>query len=223
MYHSSATLMPDGSVFVSGSNPNSDYNITTTYPTEYRVETFYPSYYNERRPVPQGLITQLSYGGNYFNVSLSLEDLDGDVHNVQKTSVVVIRTGFSTHTMNMGQRMVQLDTSYTGNTDGSAVLHVSQMPPNPAIMPPGPAFIFVVVNGVPSIGVPVMIGSGQLGQQQMLTIGTLPPMSLPQVIQQPGSSSSNSTTSTSLGFTNAAQWSLPEWLTLLGTLFALLA
>lgn len=39
----------------------------------------------------------------------------------------------------MGQRMVQLDSTYTGNSDGSAVLHVSQAPPNPAIFPPGPA------------------------------------------------------------------------------------
>ncbi len=39
----------------------------------------------------------------------------------------------------MGQRMLELDLSYTGNKDGSAVLHVSQMPPNPSIFPPGPA------------------------------------------------------------------------------------
>ena len=99
MYHSVATLLPDGSVFVSGSNPNSDYNITAPYPTEYRVETFYPSYYNERRPEPQGLPTQLSYGGSYFNVSLTLDDLFGDAGNIQNASVVIIRTGFSTHTL----------------------------------------------------------------------------------------------------------------------------
>lgn len=39
----------------------------------------------------------------------------------------------------MGQRFVQLDSSYTGNTDGSGVIHVSQLPPNPAILVPGPA------------------------------------------------------------------------------------
>ena len=39
----------------------------------------------------------------------------------------------------MGQRFVQLDSSYTGNTDGSGVVHVSQLPPNPAILVPGPA------------------------------------------------------------------------------------
>ncbi|KAB5588064.1 Copper radical oxidase [Ceratobasidium theobromae] len=36
MYHSTATLLPDGSVFVTGSNPNADYNVgkDVKYPTE---------------------------------------------------------------------------------------------------------------------------------------------------------------------------------------------
>ena len=40
---------------------------------------------------------------------------------------------------NMGQRMLELQMSYTGNSDGSATLHVNQMPPNPSMFPPGPA------------------------------------------------------------------------------------
>jgi hypothetical protein len=217
MYHSSATLMPDGSVLVSGSNPNSDYNITAPYPTEYRVETFYPSYYNERRPEPQGLIRQLSYGGSYFNVSLSSEDLFGSVNNIQTATVIVLRTGFSTHTMNMGQRMLQLDASYTGNSDGSGVLHVSQMPPNPAVFPPGPAFLFVVVNGVPSIGIQVMVGSGQIGTQPIQTIASLPSMSMAQPSGS-GSGSGSNSSSTNAGHLNVAQWNIPEWFTLFGTL-----
>jgi hypothetical protein len=174
MYHSSATLLPDGSVFVSGSNPNSDVNTTAPYPTEYRIERFYPSYYNQRRPEPQGLPNQLLYGGSYFNVSLTLADLFGNVDNVQTAEVIVMRTGFSTHTMNMGMRSVQLQSSFTGNADGSAVLHVNQLPPNPAIMPPGPALLFVVVNGVPSVGIQVMCGSGQIEKQSTMPVQNLP-------------------------------------------------
>ena len=144
MYHSTVTLLPDGSVFVTGSNPNADYTVGqgVTYPTEYRVERFYPSYYSERRPEPQGLPTQLSYGGAYFNVTLSSDDLSGDTSKAAKTEVVVIRTGFSTHALSMGQRLVQLENSYTVNDDGTTVLHVSQMPPNPAILAPGPTCKF---------------------------------------------------------------------------------
>lgn len=36
MYHSAATILPDGSVLVAGSNPNADYNVgkNVKYPTE---------------------------------------------------------------------------------------------------------------------------------------------------------------------------------------------
>jgi len=89
--------------------------------------------------------------------------------------VVIIRTGFATHAMNFGQRYVQLASSYTAyKANNTAILQVNQLPPNPAIIAPGPAYIFVVVNGVPSIGLQVMLGSGQLGEQTVLTPGTLP-------------------------------------------------
>lgn len=176
MYHSSAILIPDGSVIVTGSNPNADYNVGPgiKYPTEYRVERFYPSYFNERRPQPQGLPTTLAYGGPYFNVTLSKDDLSGSTDNLKSTTVIVIRPGFSTHALSMGQRFLQLDNTYTINSDGSAVLHVSQMPPNPAIFAPGPALIFVVVNGVPSVGVQVMIGSGKIETQTTTAVVDLP-------------------------------------------------
>ncbi|KIK69166.1 hypothetical protein GYMLUDRAFT_153319 [Collybiopsis luxurians FD-317 M1] len=177
LYHSSAILLPDGSILVSGSNPNSDYNVgpDVKYPTEYRVERFYPSYFNQRRPQPVGLPKQLSYGGPRFDISLNSDDLFGDVTHVTNATVIIIRPGFSTHALNMGQRFVQLESTYTAYaTNNTAVLHVNQVPPNPAILAPGPALLFVVVNGVPSVGVQVMIGSGQLGQQSVQAPDTLP-------------------------------------------------
>lgn len=75
----------------------------------------------------------------------------------------------------MGQRYVQLKSTFTAyRANNSAILHVNQLPPNPAIIVPGPAFIFVVVKGVPSIGLQVMLGSGQLGVQTPLPPGDLP-------------------------------------------------
>lgn len=78
--------------------------------------------------------SQIKYGGPYFNVTLSLSDLMNNPLNINNTKAVIIRPGFSTHTMNMGQRHVELPTSFTSNTDGSATLHVGQMEPNPAIL-----------------------------------------------------------------------------------------
>jgi hypothetical protein len=132
-----------GSVFVSGSNPNPDYVAPgpgVTYATEYRVERFYPWYYEKRRPEPKGVPTTLSYGGNYWQATLTAQDLNNDPATyIQKTKAVVVRTGFSTHAINMSQRLVELGLSYTVRDDGTATINVSQMPPNPAIFPPGPA------------------------------------------------------------------------------------
>lgn len=103
MYHSAATLLPDGSILSSGSNPNADYvpagTAGYTYPTEYRVERFYPDYYDKARPVPVGVPTTLTYGGAYFDVTLDKASV-GASSNLLKTKVVLVRPGFSTHAMN---------------------------------------------------------------------------------------------------------------------------
>ncbi|CUA72303.1 hypothetical protein RSOLAG22IIIB_00968 [Rhizoctonia solani] len=178
MYHSAATLLPDGSVFVSGSNPNADFigpNVGYKYPTEYRVERFYPDYFNERRPEPKGIPKTITYGGNYFNLTMTKDDVGT---HADKIKCVLIRTGFSTHAMNMGQRMAELESSYTVSKDGSVTLHVSQAPPNPNIMTPGPALLFVVVNGVPSVATSVMVGSGKIEKQPILPVQELPTSSI---------------------------------------------
>ena len=121
-----------GSVFVSGSNPHADYAVDNVkFPTEYRVEYFYPSYYNQRRPEPKGILSTLSYGGSYFNVTLTKDDLFGDVNNIKNTQVIVLRTGFSTHTMVglgiciVSQWVVILRTSVEhGPEDAPARVHI---------------------------------------------------------------------------------------------------
>lgn len=185
LYHSSAILLPDGSVFVAGSNPHPDYTVNTKYPTEYRTERFYPEYYSQPRPQPEGLLSSIGYGGSYFNVSLSATDLSNNAADlINSTKVVILRTGFSTHGLNMGQRYVELDTTYTVDTaSNTAVLHVSQLPPNAAVLAPGPAVIHVVVNGVPSVGRMIMVGNGKIGKQPVADIVELPASS---VIQPPG-------------------------------------
>jgi len=184
LYHSVALLMPDGAVMISGSNPVSDYvptdavinGVQYKYTTEYRTEMFYPSYYNERRPQPQGLPNTINYGGASFNVTLSSDDLSGSANKLSLTEVVIIRPGFSTHGMNMGMRFVQLNnTASWDSTSNTGTLYVSQLPPNAAVLAPGPALLFVVVDGVPSIGAQIMVGSGTIGTQPTAPNADLPP------------------------------------------------
>lgn len=64
MYHSTATLTPDGRIMVAGSNPNLDVT-TVKYATEYRVEWLSPSYLNHPRPTYTGLPTTVDYGTTF--------------------------------------------------------------------------------------------------------------------------------------------------------------
>jgi hypothetical protein len=175
LYHSSAILLPDASVLVAGSNPNVDVNLTTHFPTTYKSEIFYPPYFSSNRPVPSGVPTTLSYGGNPFDITVPSSSYSGSGNDAaDNTKIMVIRPGFTTHAMNMGQRSLQLNNTYTVNNDGSIVLHVSQMPPNSNIFQPGPALLFVTINGIPSNGTFVTVGSGNIETQPLNPIGALP-------------------------------------------------
>ena len=63
--------------------------------------------------------------------------------------------------------MLQLGSTYTGNSDGSATLHVNQMPPNAAAFPPGPACEFSESPLAARMTLMVIITSGlRRGQQR---------------------------------------------------------
>lgn len=175
LYHSSALLLPDASVLIAGSNPNVDVNLTTVFPTTYKTEIFYPPYFGKTRPQPQGVPTQYTYGGNYFNVTVPASSYSGSANDAaSNTSVWLMRQGFTTHAMNMGQRAMKLNNTFTVNSDGSYVLHVSQPPPNANLLQPGPVFTFVTVKGVPSNGTYGIVGNGQLGTQPTADVAPLP-------------------------------------------------
>jgi len=176
LYHSSAILLPDASVLIAGSNPNVDVNLTTFFPTTYQAEIFYPPYFAaSTRPVPQGVPKTLSYGGNPFDITIPGSSYSGAANDAaDNTTVVLLRPGFTTHAMNMGQRYLQLNNTYTVKQDGSITLHVAQVPPNPNIFQPGPSLFFVVIDGVPSNGTMVIVGNGQVGTQPTAGASVLP-------------------------------------------------
>lgn len=195
LYHSSALLLPDGSVMIAGSNPNVDVNLTTVFPTTYTVEIFYPSYYKSSRPAPTGIPSTLTYGGKSFDITVPSSSYSGSANTAaSNTKIMVIRPGWTTHAMSMGQRSLQLNNTYTVNKDGSIVYHVSQMPPNANIFQPGPAFVFVTINGVPSNGSYVIVGSGKIETQTMNPVDNLPANVLDDSASGSGSSNNNNNT-----------------------------
>ncbi|KAJ7247167.1 glyoxal oxidase N-terminus-domain-containing protein [Mycena haematopus] len=176
LYHSSAILLPDASVLIAGSNPNVDVNTSTVYPTQYKAEIFYPPYFAATtRPVPSGIPSTISYGGSPFDVTIPASSYSGAGNAAAaNTTVALIRPGWTTHAMNMGQRYLQLNNTYTVNSDSSITLHVSQAPPNANLFQPGPAFVYVVVNGIPSNGTEVIVGSGNIETQPTNSVAVLP-------------------------------------------------
>lgn len=200
LYHSSAILLPDASVLIAGSNPNVDFNGSTVFPTEYRAEAFYPSYFSAgTRPSASGIPTTLTYGGPSFDLTITPAAYTGNANEAAgNTTVVLMRTGFTTHAMNMGQRMVQLNNTYTVYDNGTIVLHVSQVPPNPHLLTPGPVFLHIVTHGIPSTGTYVIVGSGRIELQQRLPVPELPPITLASSNAATGTGSGNSSNSSGL-------------------------
>lgn len=140
-------------------------------------------------------------------MTLSLSDLDNNALNINKTKAVIIRTGFSTHALNMGQRHIELRTSFTGHDDGSATLHVAQLPPNPAILAPGPALFFVVVNGVPSNASWIMVGDGIIGTQSLGAEAQLPDSTISaQMVAQYGAGAAKRNADASPSLADAWKW-----------------
>lgn len=148
----------------------------------------------------------LSYGGNYWDITLNTTD-----EAIVKTAKVnVVRGGFSTHAMSMGQRFLELSTSYTIDPDNNrTTLHVSQMPPNAALFQPGPVMLFLVLDGVPSWGEYIIVGSGNIGTQPTAAAETLPSsntlVSASAVAASAAAEASKTATSATAGSTSVSQ------------------
>ncbi|KAG8714132.1 hypothetical protein FRC08_012322 [Ceratobasidium sp. 394] len=151
LYHSVATLLPDGRVMIAGSNPNVDVE-TRKYRTEYQVEYISPPYMTKTRPAYSGLPATWNYGQQIvLNVTVAASV------NPPTMLCSLMDLGYSTHAVHMDMRMVKLPCAL--NALNKKLLTITA-PPNAAIYPPGPAWLYVSANGVPSKAQKVLIGNG---------------------------------------------------------------
>ncbi|KAK9464585.1 glyoxal oxidase N-terminus-domain-containing protein [Lipomyces arxii] len=164
LYHSVALLVPDGTIMVAGSNPVEMPVLQpeefTPYVTEFRVEVFTPPYLmgSNRTIRPVSVMTSTDTLANGHNFTLTYTEGKQETLNLK---VVLYHGGFVTHSVHMGHRMVYLD--YTGfksgaNKGDSQKLTVS-MPTEEflSVLPPGPYLLFVVADGIPSVGKTVYV------------------------------------------------------------------
>lgn len=157
MYHSVALLLLDGTVMIAGSNPAEQPILDAdpedplkAFPTEFRVEIYTPPYLDGlnalKRPTDVDIPTKyLPVNGHLFLVRFN-------VHSTAKAvKIALYHGGFVTHSVHMGHRMIYLDN--WGFKPGRPKQQLmARMPSSSNIAPPGPYVIYVVVDGIPSVG-----------------------------------------------------------------------
>jgi len=143
LYHSVSLLLPDGTVWVAGGNPQRG-----TY--EPHMEIYSPAYLFNADGTAATRPTITSTSSSIIGYGGAFQVQTPDAANI--SSVVLMRNGAVTHAFDMDQRYVGL--SFTA---GSGVLNVTG-PPNGNIAPPGYYMLFILNNaGVPSVATMVQV------------------------------------------------------------------
>lgn len=157
LYHSVALLLLDGTVMIAGSNPNEmpvlNASATEPFPTEFRVEIYTPPYLSGDRAKASATNVTMSKTEVYVQPTGDTFSIAFHAPTTAKTlKIVLYHGGFVTHSLHMGQRMLFLDTAgFKPQSTAEQTVTVT-MPDNPALAPPGPYVLYVVVDGVPSVG-----------------------------------------------------------------------
>lgn len=142
-YHQASVLLPDGRVLVAGGD--FEWGTGTTEPIlVHTAELYSPPYlFQGPRPVITDAPATVGYGGSFAVASHDAASID---------QVALVRLGSVTHSVNTDQRFVTLDFERHGNA------LVVDGPVDGAQAPPGPYFLVVLDDGVPSEGWMVGVG-----------------------------------------------------------------
>ncbi|CAG8572975.1 18012_t:CDS:2 [Dentiscutata erythropus] len=153
VYHSVATLIPNGKVFIAGSSPQQNVILTgVKFPTELRVELFSPPYLSSN----QSRVTIESVNGSKkinkgpievnYDQSIEVEVTISDKE--PEFTAALLHYGFVTHSTHMSQRYVSCIIKNIKPNDKGFILDVV-MPPHGNIMPPIPVYLHINNKGIP--------------------------------------------------------------------------
>ncbi|MEV4156834.1 galactose oxidase early set domain-containing protein [Nocardia salmonicida] len=141
-YHSVALLMPDGAVWVSGSDHDAGRGFLAA---ERSIEIFYPWYYHrEERPEILDTPDRWRTGSTFVIRSSQAQQIK---------KVVMVRCGSVTHGFNSDQRHLSVKFQHAGGDHLEVVA-----PPNGWVAPSGLYFLYTINElGLPSKGVTVHV------------------------------------------------------------------
>jgi hypothetical protein len=192
MYHSTAILLPDATVWMGGSNPTE--GVWTP-----QMEIYKPPYLftSTGAPAPRPSISSspavVGYGASFSVGTAQAQSI---------SQVVLVRAGSATHAFDMEQRLVHMNF-----TKGAGTLSVTS-PPSPLVAPPGYYMLFVLdQNGVPSVASFIRLAQNPGNQPPMATITN--PSSSTVSIQTGQSVTFAGTASDPNGSVTTYQWLFP--------------
>jgi len=141
LYHSTALLLPDGSVVAAGGNPDGGTHVEwdNDPKEEMRLEIFRPPYFFKgARPTITAAPAQCTHGE-------TLQITSPQFANIRSASLM--RNCVTTHSFDGSQRLVDLEV--IGRNRGTVSANVPQ---NPNLAPPGWYMLSLVDNhGIPSV------------------------------------------------------------------------
>ena len=158
LYHSVAVLLLDGTLMIAGSNPVEQPQETPVlgktpsedFVTNWKVEIYTPPYLSGANANKRPTNVQLQI--KTFNAAGGRSTIKFNCSAGAKTvKVAFYHGGYVTHSLHMGHRMLFLDN--TGFQPGQTAQTISvTSPPNRNVAQPGPYVVYVLVDGVPSVG-----------------------------------------------------------------------
>lgn len=163
LYHATAILLPDARVLTAGTDGSWNqppYNVG-----ELRIELYSPPYlFRGARPTLAEAPAGVQFGQTFPITTPDAAAID---------EVVIVRCGSVTHSVNFNQRLVEL--TVVSRTAGTIQV---QAPPDGYVATPGIYLLFLLLDGVPSVGkflqvAPTAQGFVPMQGQQVDALGLL--------------------------------------------------